>query len=106
VVRGTALRDPDRHTRHEVNRASLHRDVVKDGFEPAETDRLIDALLERGLLVEFDPYGPVEQVFRTLRLYPIAEGMGNSPDEPEWRRIGHNGKPVLQVGGLVYGIWA
>jgi hypothetical protein len=32
--------------------------------------------------------------------------MGNTPDEPELRRIGHNGQPLLKVNGTVYGMWA
>lgn len=105
-VWGRAFLDPERHARLEVNRDTLRRDVIAAGSGPADPDPVIHRLVERGLLAEYDTEGPLEQVFRRLKLFPIAEGMGNTPEEPEWRHIGHNGQALVKVNGFVYGIWA
>ncbi|AYF30479.1 hypothetical protein CSH63_24130 [Micromonospora tulbaghiae] len=105
-VWGRAFLDPERHARLEINRATLRDDLVASGNGPAQPDQAIEALLERGLLVEFDPDGSLEKVFRQLKLFPTAEGLGSTPDEPAWERIGHNGQPLLKVSATVYGIWA
>jgi hypothetical protein len=106
IVWSTAFDNPERHVQHEVTRATLHRDVVASGYQADTIDGVIDALLGRGLLVEFDPHGPLEQTFRALRLYPLAQGLGNSSEHPEWWGIGHNGQAVLKVPGSAYGMWA
>jgi hypothetical protein len=105
-VWGRAFLDPDRHSRLEVTRDTLRRDVIAAGNGPADPDPVIDRLLERGLLVEYDPEGPLEKVFRRYKLFPIAEGMGNTPDEPDRRHLGHNGVSLLKANSTVYGIWA
>ncbi|RKF23880.1 hypothetical protein [Micromonospora globbae] len=105
-VWGRAFLDPERHARLQVNRGTLRDDVVAAGNGPAQPEQVIEGLLEQGLLVEFDPDGSLEKVFRQLKLFPTAEGMGNTPDEPGWERIGHNGQPLLKVSATVYGIWA
>jgi hypothetical protein len=105
-VWGRAFLDPERHARLEVNRDTLRRDLLAAGNGPADPDEAIGALIDRGFLVEFDPEGPLEKVFRRLRLHPLAEGMGNTPEEPDRRLIGHNGQPLLKVTGVVYGLWA
>jgi hypothetical protein len=105
-VWGRAFLDPERHARLEVNRDTLRRDLLAAGKGPADPDEVIDQLIERGFLVEFDPEGPLEKVFRRLRLYPLAEGMGNTPEEPDRRLIGHNGQSLLKVTSVVYGLWA
>ncbi|RKF23860.1 hypothetical protein [Micromonospora globbae] len=105
-VWGRAFLDPQRHARLEINRRTLRDDVLAAGKGPAEPMQVIDRLLERGLLLELDPNGSLETAFRQLKLYPTAEGMGNTADEPGWERIGHNGQPLLKVSATVYGIWA
>lgn len=105
-VWGRAFLDAERHARLEINRGTLRRDVIAAGNGPADPDPVIDRLLQRGLLVEFDPEGPLEQVFRRLTLFPIAEGMGNTPEEPDRYHIGHNGMSLLKVAPLVYALWA
>jgi hypothetical protein len=105
-VWGRAFLDPERHARLEVNRDTLRRDLLAAGKGPADPDEAIGALIDRGFLVEFDPEGPLEKVFRRLRLHPLAEGMGNTPEEPDRRLIGHNGQPLLKVNYTVYNLWA
>src|SRR5262245_9141824 len=105
-VWGRAFLDPERHERLEVNRQTLRRDLVASGKGPTDPDPVIDRLLDRGLLVEFDPDGPLEAVFRRLKLFPLAEGMGNTPEEPYRYHIGHNGVSHVKTTPLVVGLWA
>lgn len=105
-VWGRAFLDPERHSRLEVNRETLQRDVIAAGNGPTNPGPVIDGLLGRGLLIEFDPSNELEKPFRRIKLHPLAEGMGNTPDEPDRRHIGHNGVSLLKVSGVVYGIWA
>jgi hypothetical protein len=105
-VWGRAFLDPERHARLEVNRETLQRDVIAAGSGPTNPGLVIDRLLDRGLLAEFDPDGELEKAFRRIKLYPLAEGMGNTPDEPDRRLIGHNGQAHVKVNYTVYGMWA
>lgn len=101
-----AFLDPTRHARLEVNRETLRNPTSSSYDDSISPERIIDGLLERGLLIEFDPDGSLEKIFRRLKLLPTAEGMGSTPDEPAWERIGQNGQPLLKVSPTVYGIWA
>lgn len=105
-VWGRAFLDPPRHERLEVNRASVLRDAASADAGPAEPGPVLDRLLERGLLLEYDTDGPYEAAFRRVKLFPLAEGMGNTPEEPERYHIGHNGVSLLKVAPLVNGLWA
>ncbi|WP_431877451.1 hypothetical protein [Micromonospora marina] len=105
-VWGRAFLDPERHARLEVNRETLQRDVIAAGNGPANPGPVIERLLDRGLLIEFDPDSELEKPFRRIKLQPLAEGMGNTPEEPDRRHIGHNGVSLLKVTSAVYGIWA
>ncbi len=105
-VWGRVFLDPERHTRLEINRETLQRDVIAAGNGATNPGPVIDRLLDRGLLIEFDPDGGLEKAFRRIKLYPLAEGMGNTPDEPDRRLIGHNGQAHVKVNYTVYGMWA
>ncbi|NJP32849.1 hypothetical protein [Micromonospora thermarum] len=105
-VWGRAFLDPERHARLEVSRETLRRDALAAGNGPTDPEAVIDRLLDRGLLIEFDPDGELEKPFRRIKLYPLAEGMGNTPDEPDRRLIGHNGQAHVKVNYTVYGMWA
>lgn len=63
-------------------------------------------MLERGLLLEYDTDGPYEKAFSRVKLFPLAEGMGNTPEEPERTHIGHNGISLVKVSSVVFGLWA
>lgn len=105
-VWGRAFLDPPRHERLEVNRASVLRDTVAAGLGPANPEPVLERLLDRGLLLEYDTDGPYEVVFRRVKLFPLAEGMGNTPEEPDRYHIGHNGVSLVKVAPLVSGLWA
>lgn len=105
-VWGRAFVDPERHSRLEVNRETLLLDVVTATRGAINPKPIIDRLLERKLLIEFDTDGDLEKPFRQITLHPLAEGMGNTPEEPDRRLIGHNGQALVKVNYTVYGMWA
>lgn len=55
----------------------------------SDTQRLVDRLIARGLLLAFDPSGPLEELFRCYHLFPTAEGMGSTAGRPQDHWIGH-----------------
>lgn len=109
-VMAAATGDPDRHTRLEITRISVRTclEVLHDGV--AEPEPIIDHLMSMGLLVEFDPVEGTDDeladLFRRHRLYPTAEGLGATPEEPRRYRIGHGSVPVVIVDNLTFSIWA
>nr|MDT0658907.1 hypothetical protein [Micromonospora sp. DSM 115978] len=105
-VWGRAFLDPERHSRLEINSDTLQLDLLLAGKGPADPASVVDRLLSRGLLIEFDPAGDLEEPFRRITLHPLAEGMGNTPEEPDRRLIGHNGQALVTVNYTVYGMWA
>lgn len=105
-VWGRAFLDPPRHERLEVNRQSVLRDAVAAGLGPADPVPVLERLVDRGLLLEYDTDGPYEKVFRRIKLFPLAEGMGNTPEEPDLNHIGHNGVSLVKVSSVVFGLWA
>ena len=60
----------------------------------------------RKLLLSFDPYGPVQELFGRYRLIPTAQGLGSTPDEPHLHRIGHHGQPLVAVDNTAYVMWS
>jgi hypothetical protein len=66
----------------------------------------VASLVERGLLLEFDPQGPLQELFGRYRLFPTAEGMGTTAEEPEFHRIGRMGTPLVAVHNDAYVMWA
>jgi hypothetical protein len=87
-----------------VNRESLV-DVLEHAPVPGPASVVAD-LVERGLLVEFDTEGDLAPVFAGHRLFPLARGLGGTPEAPDEHRIGPAGRPVLAVGSTVYGLWS
>lgn len=101
-----AFADPIRHGGHEVTRSSLAADL-RDHPLVADPVAVIERLLDRELLVEFEPVdGPLEGLFRAIQLYPLGEGLGNSPDDPRMYRIGNRGESCVAVPPEVYAIWS
>lgn len=107
VVWGAAFLDPQQHAVNEVNRQSLEarlRGMDRGPTDPAPT---VTRLLERGLLIEFDPVGgPLEAMFRGLQLFPLAQGMGNTPEHVDRYSIGFGGRALVEVGPNVYSVWS
>jgi hypothetical protein len=90
-----ALRDEQPwHRRHVV-------DAVADVDDPVTA---LDALLDRGLLIEVDRSNPTDFA-RGHRLIPLMLGLGNTVDDPALFGIGFIGQPVLNVGHVVYDLW-
>lgn len=101
-----AFADPVRHARNEVTRDWLER-KLRSNPAVADPAAVVDRLLEQGLLVEFDPVaGPLEELFGSVQLYPLGDGLGNSPDDPRLYRIGDRGETRLAVPPEVYAIWS
>jgi hypothetical protein len=105
-VWATAFLDPKRHERLEINRSSLLLDLIVADRGPTDAVGVLDRLLEQGLLLEYDTDGSLEKAFSRIRLFPLAEGLGNTPEEPDRYRIGHNGVSLVEVAGVVRGLWA
>lgn len=105
-----AFVDPPRHANLEVDRTSLENHLrTDDGLVGpiADPAPLVSALVERGLLLEFDPLeGPLQELFSNLRLFPQGQGLGSTPEEPNLYRIGFGNQPVAQVTSNVYQLWS
>jgi hypothetical protein len=104
TVWSAAFADHDGHAALAVNRESLV-DVLERASVPGPA-KTVAALVERGLLVEFDTEGDLAPVFSGHRLFPLAQGLGGTPDAPDEHRIGPAGRPVLAVPNTVYGLWS
>ncbi|MEN3613861.1 hypothetical protein AAH979_30455 [Plantactinospora sp. ZYX-F-223] len=105
-VYGAAFLDVEGHSNLRVNRDWLVQSLLTAPKPQADAEGLVTGLLERGLLLEFDPEGPLEEVFRRYRLFPTAEGMGTTPEEPEYHRMGHHNKALVAVHNTTYTMWA
>ncbi|TDC72875.1 hypothetical protein E1193_26750 [Micromonospora sp. KC606] len=106
AVWAAAFVDAERHAKLEVNRESLIRLLETAPQPEPQAAEIIDNLIGRGLLVEFDTDGDLEPVFRRHKLLPLGEGLGSTPDEPHLHRIGHAGQPKVAVPVDVYGLWS
>ncbi|WP_020637988.1 hypothetical protein [Salinispora arenicola] len=105
-VYGTAFLHIEDHSQLKVNRARLIQELRTAPHPQPDAQRLVDRLIDRGLLLEFDPEGPLEELFRRYRLFPTAEGMGSTPEEPEYHRMGHGNRPLVAVHNDAYVMWA
>lgn len=102
-----AFADPQRHARHEIDRQALEALLQSGDNGSPSTTTLVSTLLERGLLLEYDPdHGPFQDMFSGLTLFPLVQGLGNSADEPRGYRIGAFGDPYVAVDANVYAIWS
>lgn len=101
----TALDRRDLVAAEELNRQTL-ADAVRSADGPAEPEPAIADLLSRGLLVEFDPdEGSLERLFRSIQLFPLGRGFGNSADQPGRYWIGVD-QAEIGVAAEVYSIWS
>lgn len=100
-----AFNDLDRHARHEVTRDTLVRQLTGQGM--AEAAGVVARLVDRSLLVEFEPTeGPVEELLRAVRLYPLGDGLGNTREQPELFRLGVEDEPLVEVDAITYTVWS
>lgn len=106
-VWSVAFIDASRHSRLEVTRATLERDLKANEGGVRNPGPIIDDLLKHGLLLEFDPVdGPLEQLFRRYRLYPTGSGLGNRQDKPGVYQIGIGAEPLMYVTETQYALWS
>jgi hypothetical protein len=106
AVWATAFVDAERHAELTVNRASLVEFLARVPRPEPRAAEIVDDLIGRGLLVEFDTDGDLEDVFRRHRLLPLGQGLGSTADEPHLHRIGFANQPVLALPSDTYGLWA
>lgn len=100
-----AFADLGRHAALEVTRETLARDLTARGMPDAAS--VVGRLIERGLLVEFDPVaGPLHELFDAVRLYPLGDGLGNTPDQPDMFRLGVGGEELLSVDPVSHAVWS
>lgn len=105
-VWSVAFIDASRHSRLEVTRATLERDLKANEGGIRNPAPIVDDLLHHGLLLEFDPVdGPLEQLFRRYRLYPTGAGLGNRQDKPGMYQIGLGAEPLISVTETHYTFW-
>lgn len=101
-----AFSDVDRHASGEATRAFLEeRARQRDGVTDAHG--VVTRLLERGLLLALpSDRDALADVFRAVQLYPLGEGLGNTPALPGLYGIGTHGRRHLGVSREAYTIWA
>lgn len=106
-VWSVAFIDASRHSRLEVTRETLERDLKANEGGIRKPVPIVDDLLKNGLLLEFDPVdGPLETLFRRYRLYPTGSGLGNRQDKPGVYQIGLGAEPLIAVTETHYAIWS
>ncbi|WP_433388108.1 hypothetical protein [Micromonospora sp. KLBMP9576] len=105
-VYGAVFLDVEGHSELRVDRARLVESLLTAPKPQPDAARLVEALVNRGLLLEFDPEGPLEDVFRHYRLFPTAEGMGSTAEEPHYHRMGHHNHPLVALQNDAYVMWA
>ncbi|MEQ4302660.1 hypothetical protein ABNF97_14875 [Plantactinospora sp. B6F1] len=105
-VYGAAFLDVEGHSKLRVDRDRLVESLLTAPNPEPDAARLVEGLIDRGLLLEFDPDGPLEGLFRRYRLFPTAEGMGTTPEEPEFHQMGHHSRPLVAVHNDAYVMWA
>ncbi|MGH3095088.1 MAG: hypothetical protein ACRDMV_03710 [Streptosporangiales bacterium] len=108
---GAAFLDPQAHADLRVTRTSLERHLQQNDIGPAGRlegpEKVVAGLLDRDLLVEFDPTdGALHPLFSRLRLCPLVQGIGNSPEDPSGYQIGIAGEPLVTVDANVFAIWS
>lgn len=106
AVWAAAFIDADQHSKLAVNRNSLIRMLENAPRPEPRAVEIVEDLISRGLLLEYDPEGDVQEVFRRHKLLPLGEGLGSTPEEPHLHRIGHQGNPKVAVPIQVYTQWS
>ncbi|MEO3927828.1 hypothetical protein ABGB07_28755 [Micromonosporaceae bacterium B7E4] len=73
--------------------------------DPSHQPSILDTLVGRGLLVLVS-WDDATGFARAHRLLPLLSGLGPDPDDPDRRRIGTFGRPIVSVDRLGYELWA
>lgn len=110
-VWAAAFADPPMHAELAFGRQQLVQQLAQEeeGLVGAIADAgpVVDDLLDRGLLLEFDPVdGSLDAPFGRLRLLPQGRGLGIAPDEPQRYRIAFADVELVQVDAVVYRLWS
>ena len=96
--------DPGRHAKAGVDRARI-KSVTAGAV--ADVDTVVDSLIDRGLLVEFDPIDdPVRDLLDGLQIHPTAVGLGTTAERPDVGTLGLRGEPMVVVNNLTYALWS
>lgn len=98
--------DAEKHSKLEVDRGSLIRLLTTAPTPVEDAEPVVDDLLTRGLLLEFDTDGDLQSAFSRHKLLPLAEGLGSTADEPHLHRMGHEGRAKVAVPNVVYMQWS
>jgi hypothetical protein len=106
AVWAAAFVDAERHAKLAVNRKSLIQLIQTAPKPEPRAAEIVENLIGRGLLVEFDPEGDLDPLFRRHKLLPLGQGLGSTAEEPHLHRIGFANQPVLALPNDAYGMWA
>jgi hypothetical protein len=106
AVWGSAAMNVERHAELEVNRDSLVKFLSAAPKPQPRAAEIVEELTGRGLLLEFDTDGDLEQVFNRYKLMPTGLGLGSTAEEPHRHRIGFPSQPIIAVPNDVYGLWS
>lgn len=105
-----AFHDVEAHADLLVDRVALERHLRTDPEGPAgpltDPRPLVQELLDRGLLLQYDTGDVREDVFAGLRLFPRAHGLGDTTDSPEFYAIGYPGRSFATIDNLPYQLWS
>lgn len=100
-----AFADVSAHSQHIFTRERLAEVAASQGVQSAVDH--IGQLVEWGVFAEFEPGTDSALDFlRSYRLYPTADGLGNSPQDPSMFGIGRNGQAVLSLEHDMFAIWS
>lgn len=107
VVWASAFGDANSAIRFEMNRETIIGEVPQETRDTADVNAVIDDLLKRDLLFEYDIESlGGEDVLRRLQIYPTAQGQGNEASDPGWFYIGNRGEKLIKVSATVYALWS
>ncbi|MQA03526.1 MAG: hypothetical protein GEV07_12675 [Streptosporangiales bacterium] len=108
TVWACAFADPDAHLDLKVDRARLEEAVHQHPAQVADPAAVIGRLVERGLLLEFEPGAGdrLAAVFGTHRLFPRALGLGSTAQLPYMYGIGYGSSRFAEVPSNVYHVWS
>jgi hypothetical protein len=100
-----AFADVDAHQQHKFTRDRLAE--VATEFGVANAAKVVDDLVNSKLLAEYEPgTDSALEFLRSFKLYPTADGLGNTPDDPSMYRIGRDGNVVLSLQHDIFGFWS